>query len=189
MLFLIIESPSVWELTTSENPSPDSRILLDICTVLRSRRSQEPYVDEGFSLENDLRVYVGDILQHLSYGAVLMLALMTWNFNASSSEASEDLITFLRPPHDSQVWGILQDRYRSIMCETVPSNFKFLFVLDWGFSGDQCKSKLWIELYLLWSTVTELSEVVTNFSKTVVQNFVRRWLFTYSYEYFECRLW
>lgn len=130
MLFLRIESPSVWEWTDSENPSPDARILLDIYVALRSRRSQEPYLDEGFSFENDLRVYVRDILQHLSYSTVLMLALMTWNFDASSSEASEGLINFLRPPHDSQVWGILQDRYRSIMCGTVPSNFNFLFVLD-----------------------------------------------------------
>ncbi|CDM29909.1 unnamed protein product [Penicillium roqueforti FM164] len=127
ILSLRIESPSVWEWTStsSKNPSPDARMLLDICTDLRSRRS-----DEGFSLENDLRVYVRDILQHLSYGAVLMLALLTWHFDASSSEASQGLRIFLRPPHNSQVWGILQDRYRSILCETAPSNFTFLFILD-----------------------------------------------------------
>lgn len=116
-------------------------MLLDACKPLRCRRSQEPYLDEGFSLENDLRVYVRDILEHLSYGAVLMLALMTWHFDASYSEASQALIAFLRRPQNSEVREILQDRYRSIMCEMVPSNFTFLFVLDCGFPSDQCKSK------------------------------------------------
>jgi hypothetical protein len=129
MLSLRIDSPSVWERMSSENHSQDARMLLDVCKALR-RRSQEPYLDEGFSLENDLCVYVGNILQHLSYGAALMLALMTWHFDASSSEASQDLITFLRRPYNSEVRRILQDRYRSIMCETAPSNFDFLLILD-----------------------------------------------------------
>ncbi|CAG8144657.1 unnamed protein product [Penicillium nalgiovense] len=130
MLSLRIEPPSVWGRTSSENQSQDARMLLDACKALRSRRYQEPNLDEGFSPENDLRDYVGNILQHLSYGTVLMLALMTWHFDASSSEASQGLITFLRWPQDSEVRRILQDRYRSIMCETVPSSFNFLFVLD-----------------------------------------------------------
>ena len=128
MLSLRIDSASVWERMSSENPSQDARMLLDVCKALR-RRSQEPYLDEGFSLENDLCVYVGNILQHLSYGAVLMLALITWHFDASSSEASQDLITFLRRPYNSEVRRILQDRYRSIMCETAPSNFEFLLIV------------------------------------------------------------
>lgn len=58
------------------------------------RRSQEPYLDQVFSLENNLHVYVRDNVRVLEYGTVLMLALMTWHFDASSSEASQGLITF-----------------------------------------------------------------------------------------------
>lgn len=101
-------------------------MLLNACTELRSKRSQEPNPDEGFSLENDIRVHAGNVLQHLSYGTVLMLALMTWYFDTSSSEAPQDLITFLRWP-PSEVRRILQDRYRSNMCGT---ELRLLFVLD-----------------------------------------------------------
>ncbi|CAG8158554.1 unnamed protein product [Penicillium nalgiovense] len=58
-------------------------MLLDVCNTLKRRRSQEP------GLENDLHLHAGNILSDLSYGTVLMLALMTWHFDASSSEASQ----------------------------------------------------------------------------------------------------
>ncbi|CRL29615.1 unnamed protein product [Penicillium camemberti] len=122
MLFLRIASPSLLEWRPSENLSQDAEMLLDACKTLRSRGSQEPY------LENDLHLHVGNILPDLSYGAVLMLALMTWHFDASSSEASQGLIDFLSWPYDSEVKGILQDRYRSIMCGMDSSNFDFLLV-------------------------------------------------------------
>ena len=122
MLSLRIASPSLLEWRPSGNLSQDAEMLLDVCNTLRSRRSQEPY------LKNELHLQAGNILSDLSYGTVLMLALMTWHFNASSSEASQGLIIFLRWPYDSEVKGILQDRYRSIMCEMDTSNFDFLLV-------------------------------------------------------------
>jgi hypothetical protein len=127
MLFLRIASPSFLEWRPSENPSQDARMLLDVCKALRSRRSQEPGLDGHVSLENDLHVYMGNLLPDLSYGTVLMLALMTWHFDAS---ASQGLINFLRWPYNSEVKRILQNRYRSIMCETGFSNFDFLLVLN-----------------------------------------------------------
>jgi hypothetical protein len=81
----------------------------------------------GWVVEDD--VYVGNILHNLSYGTVLMLALMAWHFDASSSEASQGLIIFLRRPYDSAK-RILQRRYQRIMRETVPANFDFLLVLN-----------------------------------------------------------
>jgi hypothetical protein len=68
---------------------------------------------------------MGDALHDLSYGTVLMLALMTWHFDASSSQASQDLITFLRQPRDNEVKRILESRYQSITCDTAP-HFDFL---------------------------------------------------------------
>ncbi|CAP79201.1 Pc06g02080 [Penicillium rubens Wisconsin 54-1255] len=121
MLSLRIASPSLLERWPSENLSQDAEMLLDVCNTLKRRRSQEP------NLENDLHVHVGNILPDLSYGTVLMLALMTWHFDASSSKASQDLIIFLRWPDYSEI-RILQDRYQGIMCETAPSNFDFLLI-------------------------------------------------------------
>ena len=122
MLFLRIASPSLLERRPSENLSQDAEMLLDACNTLKRRRTQEPY------LENDLHLHVGNILSDLSYGTVLILALMTWHFDASSSEASQGLIIFLNWPYDSEVRKILQDRYQSIMCETAPPNFDFLLI-------------------------------------------------------------
>lgn len=122
MLSLRIAFPSLLERRPSENLSQDAEMLLDVCNTLKRRRSQEPY------LENDLHVHVGNILPDLSYGTVLMLALMTWHFDASSSKASQDLIIFLSWPYYSEVRRILQDRYQSIMCEAAPSNFDFLLI-------------------------------------------------------------
>lgn len=122
MLFLRIASPSLLERRPSENLSQDAKMLLDVCNTLRSRRSQEPY------FENNLHLHVGNILPDLSYGTILMLALMTWHFDASSSEASQGLIIFLRWPHNSEVKEILQNRYRSIMWQMDSSNFDFLLV-------------------------------------------------------------
>ncbi|CDM27585.1 unnamed protein product [Penicillium roqueforti FM164] len=90
MLFLRIASPSLLEWRPSENLSQDAEMLLDACKTLRSRGSQEPY------LENDLHLH--------------------------------GLIDFLSWPYDSEVKGILQDRYRSIMCGMDSSNFDFLLV-------------------------------------------------------------
>lgn len=126
MLFLRIESPSLREWAPLETPSQDVRMLLDVCKTLKYRRSQEPCPDGSISLENDLRVLR---LHDLSHSTILMLALITWHFDASSSEVGQDLITFLRRPND-KVRRILQDRYRSIMSETVPSSLNFLLVLD-----------------------------------------------------------
>ncbi|CAG8148137.1 unnamed protein product [Penicillium nalgiovense] len=103
MLSLRIASPSLLELRPSETLSEGTRKLLDGCNTLGSRRSQESCHDESISLENDVYVYVGEILPGLSYGTVLMLALMTWHFDASSSEASQGLIILLRWPYDSEV--------------------------------------------------------------------------------------
>lgn len=128
MLLLRIESPYLREWTPSETPSQDARILLDVCKTLRSRRSQEPCPDGNTSLENDLCVLVENVLHDLGYSTILMLALITWHFGASSSEVGQDLITFLRQPHDIGVRRILQDRSQRFMCETAPSNFDFLLV-------------------------------------------------------------
>jgi hypothetical protein len=77
ILSLRIESPPFLRLSP-EKPSEDARKLLDFCNTFRSRRSQEICLDD----------YLGNILLNLSYDTVLMLALMTWHFDASSSEAS-----------------------------------------------------------------------------------------------------
>jgi hypothetical protein len=122
MLFLRIDSPLLSRWTPPENTSQDARMLLDACKALRNSRSREPYLDENFSLQ-------GDVLHDLSYGTVLMLALMTWHFDASSSEASQGLITFLRQPHDNEVRKILEVRHQSIMCDTAPPNFDFLLFM------------------------------------------------------------
>ena len=124
-----IESLSLWKWNLSESPSEDARILLDICQDLRSRSRQSCLDDKNLSLENDLCAFVRNALHDLSYGTVLMLALITWHFDASSSEASQDLVTFLRQPHDNEVRKILEVRYQSIMCDTSPSNFDFLLFL------------------------------------------------------------
>jgi hypothetical protein len=128
MLLLRIESPSLLQWIPTETLSQDARMLLGFCKSLRSRRFQEPCPDRD-SLENDVHVYVRDIVHNLSYGTVLMLALMTWHFDASSSEASHDLVIFLGRPSDI-VKRILQGRYQSIMREMAPSDFDFLLVLD-----------------------------------------------------------
>lgn len=130
MIFLRIDSPVLSKWTLSENSSQDARMLLDACKALRNSRSREMYLDENISLEEGLRAFEGNVLHGLSYSTVLMLALMTWHFDASSSGASQGLITFLRQPHDNEVRRILQGRYSSIMRETAPSNFDFLLVLN-----------------------------------------------------------
>ncbi|KAJ5998192.1 hypothetical protein N7522_009852 [Penicillium canescens] len=76
---------------------------------------------------NDL---LGNCVSITCYGTVLMLALMTWHFDASSSKASQDLIDFLRCPYNSEVKRILEGRYRSRMRETGSPNFDFLLVLN-----------------------------------------------------------
>lgn len=129
MLSLRIASPSLLELRHSENLSEDARKLLAGCNTLRSRRSREICL-ESTSLENDVCAYVGDVLPGLSYGTILMLALMTWHFNASPSEASHGLIIFLSRPYNSEVKRILQEQYRRMMCETGSPNFDFLLVLN-----------------------------------------------------------
>jgi hypothetical protein len=125
-----IASPSLLELRHSENLSNDARTLLAVCNTLRNRRSRETCLDESTSLENDVCAYVEDILPSLSYGTILMLALMTWHFNASSSKASQGFIIFLRRPYNSEVKRILQERYQRMMCETGSPNFDFLLVLN-----------------------------------------------------------
>ncbi|KAJ5774583.1 hypothetical protein N7457_009479 [Penicillium paradoxum] len=69
--------------------SQDARKLLDICQALKNSRSRQSSLDDAkLSFENDLCASVGNALYKLGYGTVLMLALITWYFNASSSEAS-----------------------------------------------------------------------------------------------------
>ncbi|EKV12005.1 hypothetical protein PDIG_47200 [Penicillium digitatum PHI26] len=87
ILSLRIESPPLLGLSP-EKSSEDARKLLDFCNTFRRGRSQEACLD----------LYLGNILVDLSYDTVLMLALMTWHFDASSSEASPSLINFLRSP-------------------------------------------------------------------------------------------
>ncbi|CAG7980629.1 unnamed protein product [Penicillium salamii] len=70
---------------------------------------------------------MGNALHDLSYGTVLMLALMTLHFDASSSQTSRGLITFLRQPHDNEVKRIREIRYQSITCDTAPSTLTFCF--------------------------------------------------------------
>lgn len=131
MLILRIDSLSLWKWKPSESPSQDARMLLDICETLRSSRSRQSCLDDGkLSFENDLCAFVRNALHDLSYGTVLMLALITWHFDASSSEVSQGLITFLRQPHDNEVRRILEGRYQSIMCETASLNFDFLLFLN-----------------------------------------------------------
>jgi hypothetical protein len=117
ILSLRIESPPLLRLSP-EKPSEDARKLLDFCNTFRGRRSQEPCLDD----------YFGNILLDLSYDTVLMLALMAWHFDASSSEASEGLIYFLRSPYDD-VKRILQEKYRS-MSGTSSSDFGFSLILN-----------------------------------------------------------
>jgi hypothetical protein len=131
MLRLRINSALLSRLTLPENSSQDTRMLLDVCKALRNSRSGQPCLNDGkLSFKNDLCALVGNVFQDLSYGTILMLALITWHFDASSSKASQGLITFLRQPHDNEVRRILEGRYQSIMCETAPSNFDFLLFLN-----------------------------------------------------------
>ncbi|CAG8073821.1 unnamed protein product [Penicillium olsonii] len=117
ILSLRIESLPLLELSP-EKPSEDARKLLDLCNTFRSGRSQKVCLD----------LYLGNILLDLSYDTVLMLALMTWHFDASSSEASPGLINFLKLPYES-VKRMLQEKYRR-MSGTKSSDFDFSLILN-----------------------------------------------------------
>ncbi|CDM34674.1 unnamed protein product [Penicillium roqueforti FM164] len=122
LLFLRMDSPLLSRWTPPEDTSHDARLLLDVCKDLRNSRVRQQYLDEKLSLQ-------GDVFHDLSYGTVLMLAVITWHFDASSSQASQGLITFLRKPHDIAVREILEVHYRRIMCDTAPPSFDFLLFL------------------------------------------------------------
>lgn len=141
LLILRIESLPFRQWNPSESLSQDARKLLDICQALKNSRSRQSSLDDAkLFFEND---FVGNVLHELRYDTVLMLALITWHFDTSSSQASQGLITFLRHPHDNEVRRILAGRYQSIMCHTASSNFDFLLFLNWAPFSDQCKRKIW----------------------------------------------
>lgn len=199
VLLLRIESPSLREWTPSETPSQDARILLDVCKTLRSRRSQEPCPDGNISLENDLCVLVGNVLHDLGYSTILMLALITWHFGASSSEVGQGLITFLKRPHNIGVRRILHDRYQNMMCETAPSNLTFCLseielhqVISAGAKHelnytwvDQMYPSFSRRLPMSWreSLYQSFKPLCISYPKIAAKSR----LFSYSCRYFECR--
>ncbi|CAG8948369.1 unnamed protein product [Penicillium salamii] len=127
LLILRIDSLPFWKWNPSQSLSQDARKLLDICQALKNSRSRQSSLDDAkLFFKNNLCASVGNVLHELRYDTVLMLALITWHYDASSSEASQGLITFLRQPDDNEVRRILGGRYQSIMCDTDPSNFDFL---------------------------------------------------------------
>lgn len=133
LLILRIDSLLFWKWNSSQSLSQDARKLLDICQALKNSRSRQSSLDDAkLFLENDLCASVVNVLYELRYGTVLMLALITWHFDASSLQTSQGLISFLRQPHDNEVMRILGDRYQSIMCDTVPLNFDFLLFSNWA---------------------------------------------------------
>lgn len=120
---------SIQKWTSSEHSSPDLAVLQGACEALRSKFLAEPRLYQSPYLENELEVHVKYSLQSVSYSTVLILALMTWHFDASSSQASDGLITFLQKPCSDYLRLLLQDRYTGLMGETVPSHCNFLFFM------------------------------------------------------------
>lgn len=133
LLILRVDFLPFWKWNPSQSLSQDARKLLDICQALKNSGSRQSSPDDAkLSFENDLCASVGNVLHELRYGTVLMLALITWQFDTSSSQASQGLITFLRHPYDNEVKRILGGRYQSIMCDTASSNFDILLSLNWA---------------------------------------------------------
>ncbi|CAG8205369.1 unnamed protein product [Penicillium salamii] len=131
LLILRIDFLPFWKWNPSQRLSQDARKLLDICQALKNSRFRQSSLDDvKLPFDNDFCALMGKALRDLSYGTVLMLALITWHFDASSSQASQGLMTFLRQPHDNEVRRIIGGRYQSIMCDTATPNFDFLLALN-----------------------------------------------------------
>lgn len=129
------------------NLSPDANTLLNICQALRKSRFSG--LEIGRLAENELlHEYAEHFLERLTYDSLLMLALLTWHFDASfhdfpaTPRPPRGLLEFFSRSTDDldQLCKIIWDRYnlhseRIVAQEDFRGKFRrLLSILEYGFS-------------------------------------------------------